>query len=205
MLKKYSLKALEKAINQAMNLDTEMPKKMQALHGKVLQMIIAPLDVSFFIQFQDGEMLLLDEFDGHADTIIHSSPIGLIRLSLLPSSKARSLFNDKVRMSGDIELGEQIKKLFDEMDIDWEGHLAHFTGDVVAHQIGSFMRKGKEFTDHFTQSMCQNVTVYLQEELRVFPTRNELNDFYTDIDELSLSVERLEAHLTQLLKAHETH
>ncbi|MCK1850929.1 YihY/virulence factor BrkB family protein, partial [Legionella pneumophila] len=35
-----------------------------------------------------------------------------------------------------------------EIDIDWEGHLAHFTGDVVAHQIGSFVRKGLEFKNH---------------------------------------------------------
>lgn len=203
MLKKYSLKALQLAINQAMSMDEQMPIKLRALSGKVLEMIIAPLDVRFFIQFKDEKMLLLDRYEGHADTIIHSNPIGLIRLSLLPASKARSLFNDKVRISGDIELGQQVKKLFDEMDIDWEGHLAHFTGDVVAHQIGSFVRKGMDFKKHFSESMSQNVTEYLQEELRVFPTRNELDDFFNDIDELSLSVERLQAHINQLMNLHE--
>ncbi|MCL9683016.1 ubiquinone biosynthesis accessory factor UbiJ [Legionella maioricensis] len=204
MLKKYSLKALQKAINQAMSLDEQMPNKLQALDGKVLEMIITPLNVNFFIQFKEGEMLLLDRYEEHPDTIIHSNPIGLIRLSLLPASKARSLFNDKVRMSGDIELGQNVKKLFDEMDIDWEGHLAHFTGDVVAHQIGSLVRKGMEFKKQFSQNMRQNVTEYLQEELRVFPSRNELDDFYNDVDELSLNVERLQAHVNQLLSDHET-
>ncbi len=204
MLKKYSLKALQKAINQAMSLDEQMPNKLQTLNGKVLEMIITPLNVNFFIQFKESEMLLLDRYDSHPDTIIHSNPIGLIRLSLLPASKARSLFNDKVRMSGDIELGQNVKKLFDEMDIDWEGHLAHFTGDVVAHQIGTLVRKGIEFKKQFNQNMRQNVTEYLQEELRVFPSRNELEDFYNDVDELSLNVERLQAHVNQLLSAHET-
>ncbi|WP_298623815.1 SCP2 sterol-binding domain-containing protein [uncultured Legionella sp.] len=199
MLKKYSLKALQKAINQAMNLDDMMHSKLLALDGKVLEMIISPLNVAFFIQFLNGEMLLLDHYDGHADTVIHSNPIGLIRLSLLPPSKARSLFNDKIRMSGDIEFGQQVKKLFDEMDIDWEGHLAHFTGDVVAHQIGSFIRKGMKFKNQFSSSMKQNVTEFLQEELRVLPSRNELEDFFNDVDDLSLSVERLQAHITQLL------
>lgn len=204
MLKKYSLKALQKAINQAMSLDELMPNKLEALDGKVLEMIITPLNVHFFIQFKERKMLLLDRYEEHPDTIIHSNPIGLIRLSLLPASKARSLFNDKVRMSGDIELGQNVKKLFDEMDIDWEGHLAHFTGDVVAHQIGSLVRKGIEFKKQFSQTMRQNVTEYLQEELRVFPSRNELDDFYNDVDELSLNVERLQAHVNQLLSDHET-
>lgn len=199
MLKKYSLKALQKAINQAMSLDDMMHSKLLSLDGKVLEMIISPLNVTFFIQFLNGEMLLLDQYDGHADTVIHSNPIGLIRLSLLPPSKARSLFNDKIRMSGDIEFGQHVKKLFDEMDIDWEGHLAHFTGDVVAHQIGSFIRKGMEFKNQFSSSMKQNVTEFLQEELKVLPSRNELEDFFNDVDDLSLSVERLQARITQLL------
>lgn len=205
MLKKYSLKALQKAINQAMSLDEMMHTKLMALDGKVLEMVISPLNVHFFIQFLNGDMLLLDQYDGHADTVIHSNPIGLIRLSLLPPSKARSLFNDKIRMSGDIEFGQQVKKLFDEMDIDWEGHLAHFTGDVVAHQIGSFIRKGMEFKNQFSTSMRQNVTEFLQEELRVLPSRNELEDFFNDVDDLSLSVERLQAHVNQLLNQNEVH
>lgn len=205
MLKKYSLIALQKAINQALYLDEQMPSKLQVLNGKVLEMVISPLNVNFFIQFEHGELLLLDKFDGHPDTIIHSNPIGLIRLSLLPASRARSLFNDKIRISGDIELGQNVKKLFDEMDIDWEGHLAHFTGDVVAHQIGSFVRKGIEFKNQVSQSMQLNITEYLQEELRLFPSKNELEDFYNDIDELALSVERLQAHVHQLMARNETH
>lgn len=203
MLKKYSLKALQKAINKAMLLDEHMPAKLLALENKTLEMIIAPLNVNFFIHFKNGEIQLLDHYDTRADTIIHSNPLGLIRLSLLPASQARSLFNDKIRMSGDIELGQQVKKLFDEMDIDWEGHLAHFTGDVIAHQIGSFIRKGMNLKQHFDDSMRQNLSEYLQEELRVVPSKNELEDFLVGVDELSLSVERLQAHVNHLLSRHE--
>ncbi|MDI1352769.1 MAG: SCP2 sterol-binding domain-containing protein [bacterium] len=204
MLKKYSLKALEKAINKALSLDEHMPAKLKRVDTKVLEMVISPLDSHFYIQFIDGQIHLLDQYDATPDTVIHSSPIGLIRLSLLPSSKARSLFNDKVRMSGDIELGQQVKQLFDELDIDWEGHLAHFTGDVVAHQIGSFVRKGLEFKRHFSDSMRHNVSEYLQEELRAVPGHEELNDFFHDIDKLSLDTERLEAHINLLMRANET-
>lgn len=203
MLKKYSLKALQKAIMQAISLDEQMPQKLQALHGKVLEMVITPLNVNFFIQFYESEMRLLDCYDGQPDTVIHSNPIGLIRLSLLPASKARSLFNDKVRMSGDIELGQKIKALFDDIDIDWEGHLAHFTGDVVAHQIGTLVRKGVAFRKQFSQTMQQNITEYLQEELRIFPSRHELDDFYSEVDEISLHVERLQAQVSHLLSHHE--
>ncbi len=195
MIKKYTLMALQKALNQALRLDESMPAKLHALDGRVLEMIVSPLNVHFFIRFAHHEMQLLAQFDGHPDTVIHSSPLGLIRLSLLPSSKVRSLFNDKIKLSGDIELGQQVKKLFDELDIDWEGHLAHFTGDVVAHQISSLFRQGLAFKNRIDTSLRQNITEYLQEEARVFPPCEEVDNFFNDIDELSLSAERLAAHV----------
>lgn len=205
MLKKYSLKALQKAINKAVQLDESMPAKLQALDKKCIEMVISPLNVNFFILFENREIVLLGHYDKEADTVIHSSPLGLIRLSLLPASKTRSLFNDKIRITGDTELGQHIKKLFDEMDIDWEGHLAHFTGDVVAHQIGSFFRKGLQFKKQVDESIRQNMAEYLQEELRVVPSKYELEDFFAEIDELSLSVERLQAHVNQLINHYEIH
>ena len=109
MIKKYSLKALQKAINHALALDSTMPDKIGKLHGKVLEIIVAPLGVNFYLRFEEQQLELLDSYEGQPDTIIHSSPLGLIRLSFLPASKARSLFNDKIRLSGDTELGLQVK------------------------------------------------------------------------------------------------
>lgn len=203
MIKKYSLKALQKAINHALALDESMPDKIAALHGKVLEIIVSPLGVNFYIAFQHEELQLLHHYDGQPDTIIHSSPLGLIRLSFLPASQARSLFNDKIRMSGDVELGQQVKKLFDELDIDWEGHLAHFTGDVVAHQLGSLFRQGLTFKKQLGDSLRHNLSDYLQEELRLFPPREEIDDFFNDIDKLALDVERLQAHINQLTAHYE--
>lgn len=52
--------------------------------------------------------------------------------------------------------------------------------------------------------MRQNVSEYLQEELRVTPTKYELEDFFAEVDELSLTVERLQAHVNQLVSRYES-
>jgi len=205
MIKTYTLKALQKAINHALTLDETFPAKMATLQGKVLEIIVNPLNVNFFICFTDTELELVADYTKQPDTVIQSSPLGLIRLSLLPASKVRSIFNDNIKISGDVELGQQIKKIFDDIEIDWEGHLAQFTGDVVAYQIGSFFRKGATIQQQVSKSLQQNITEYLQEELRMVPPREEIDDFFKDIDQLALSVERLEAHINQLTVAHETH
>jgi ubiquinone biosynthesis accessory factor UbiJ len=198
MIKKYSLMVLQKAIHQALALDESTPIKLAALDNKILEIIISPLDVNFFMHFTQNELQLLPNSTTKADATIHSSPLGLIRLSLLPASKVRSLFNDKIRISGDVELGQRVKKLFDELDIDWEGHLARFTGDVVAHQVGSLVKQGLSFKRQIGKSVQRDITEFLQEELRIFPPREEVNDFFHDIDDLSLRAERLAAHVKKL-------
>ena len=144
MIKQYSLLALQKAINHGLALDPTTPQKILALHGKILEIIVSPLEVHFYMHFSHTQIELLAKTPEQKkpNTTIHSSPLGLIRLSLLPASNVRSLFHENIRIIGDIELGQQVKQLFDGLDIDWEGHLAHFTGDVVAHQLGRFARGG---------------------------------------------------------------
>lgn len=205
MIKAYSLLILQKTINQALRLDPAMPLKLQPFQGKVLEIIISPLQVNFYLTFQQQSIQLLPTFSGPIDTVIHSSPLGLIRLSLLPSSKVRSLFNDQIRITGDVQLGQAIKNLFDEIDIDWEGHLARFTGDVVAFQIGSFIRKGIAFKNRVQTSMQHQVTEYLQEEICLTPTREEADHFFNEIDHLTLQLERIEARINQYLAHHDSH
>jgi ubiquinone biosynthesis protein UbiJ len=203
MIKQYSLNVLQSALNHALGLDKATVQKIRQLQGKVLQLVITPLNVQFYLVFTEDALRLLAKYDGLPDTIIYSSPLGLIRLSLLPSSKARSLFNDKIRISGDVELGQQVKQLFDELDVDWEGHLARFTGDVVAHQLGSFVRQGLDFKNQLSESLRQNASEYVHEELRLCPSQEELNDFYNEIDALVLQTDRLTAHVNQLLADYE--
>jgi ubiquinone biosynthesis protein UbiJ len=149
MIKDFSLKTLELAINTALKMDTQYIDKLTPLAHHSVELIVMPFQISFFMAFREDHITLSSTQNKPADTIIQSSPMGFIRLSFLPSSKARSLFNDKIRISGNTELGMAIKKLFDGLDLDWEGHIASFTGDIVAHQIGQFVQKTQDKCEGF--------------------------------------------------------
>lgn len=203
MLKKLSLQALQFALNQALSLDKSISEKLLTLDGKMIEIVIMPLQVHFYIQIEAGQMLLLEQTQDTPDTIIHSRPLGLIRLSLLPSSKTRSLFNDDIQISGDVELGRKLKKIFDSMQIDWEGHLAYFTGDVVAHHIGKIVRKGRHLKHQYMESFKKNTHDYLVNEMQWIPSQQELEQYYKDVDDLRLRTERLAAHIEYLMAQHE--
>lgn len=205
MIKKYSLIPLQKALNYALSLDKQSPQKMVVLEDKVIEIIIEPLDLNFFITVKNQQIVLFSTYDKEPDTVIKSSPLGFIRLSFLPASKARSLFNDKIKLKGNVEVGQQLKDIIDNLDIDWETHIAGFTGDVVAYQLGNFLRQGIAFTHKFTESMQHNTRDYIQEELRLLPAQEEVDDFCKDVDQLSLTVERLEATINLLMNTNDTY
>ena len=177
MIKKYSLIALQTAINQALKLDLNMPEKISALHGKVVKIIIAPFNVDFYLGFSEQQIQLMDEWEGVVNTVIESSPWGFMRLSLLPTAKTRPLFNSQVTMSGDVALGQAIKQLFDGVDIDWQSHLATLTGDVIAHQVSQMVETGKAYQYRVTNAWQTTLSDYLHEELRWFPPEEEIRDF----------------------------
>jgi len=199
MLKQLTLQTLQFAMNQAMGLDDKTVERLKTLEGKMIEMVILPLHVHFYLTFENGKILLLAESEQSPDTIIHTSPMGLIRLSFLPSSKMRSLFNDNIQISGDIHLGQELKEIFDQIDIDWEGHLAHFTGDVAAYHIGKVMRKGKDLHQRYSQSLKSNTKEYVLHEMQLTPTPAELEQFYQDVDDIRLRTERLIAHVNFLM------
>ncbi len=195
MIKDLSLKALEKAINHALSLDSESISRIKELEGQSVQIIIKPLNANFYMLFESGQIKLKAQYFKPTDTIIQSSPMGLIRLSFLPSSKVRSLFNDGVKITGNLELGLKLKNIIDHLDLDWEGHLALFTGDVVAHHVGNFVRRTYNWQQQFGQSMQETLREYVHEEARLFPSKEELHDFFNDVDALSLDVARFRAWL----------
>jgi len=203
MLQTISLTTLQFAINKALSLDFSSKEKIIQLEGKYIELVISPLNVHFYIGFSQGEILLLKNIDQNPDTVIHTSPLGLIRLSFLPASKMRSLFNDNIKISGDILIGQQIKELFDNINVDWEGHLAHFTGDVAAFHIGKVVKKGMQFKKKCLQQLQDNSKEFLLYELKLIANQNELEDFYQSVDETRLRVERLNAHINYLMAKNE--
>jgi ubiquinone biosynthesis protein UbiJ len=195
---------LQNALNKALQLDASLSTKLQPLQGKRVQLIITPLNLTFFIEFTAMGIQLSTDSLHAADTVIRSSPIHLLRMSVTPAAQIRALLNDDLQIEGNLELGLEIKRLLSNLDLDWEGELAQLTGDVVAHQIGRWVRGGIQRAQDIQTSLGTQCSEYLHEEARLFPPIEEVNDFFADIDELSLHVERLEAQLNYYRARHAT-
>ena len=195
-----AITGLESAINRYLRLDPESGKRLAGLAGRCINIHLEGLNVDLYIHPDEHGLQLKDSIEGEADTTLQGTPLALARLGL-GSNTEKSLFSGDVVISGDVETGQTFKAILDELDIDWEEQVSHLTGDIVAHQLGNLARRGRHALRHGLNTLEQDIGEYLQEELRVLPTRIETENFSNDVTRIGMDVERLEARVKRLQSA----
>jgi len=195
-----AITGLESAINRYLRLDPESGKRLAGLAGRCINIHLEGLNADLYIHPDEHGLQLKDSIEGEADTTLRGTPLALAQLGL-GSNTEKSLFSGDVVISGDVETGQTFKAILDELDIDWEEQVSHLTGDIVAHQLGNLARRGRHALRHGLNTLEQDIGEYLQEELRVLPTRIETENFSNDVTRVSMDVERLEARVKRLQSA----
>jgi ubiquinone biosynthesis protein UbiJ len=195
MLSNIMLTPLQYALNRYLQLDPELPPKLMQHEGKVLLIDVDGLPLSCYLKFTSGQIELYGDYAEPVNATISGTPLALFRLGMSHGDQALDLLREQVIINGDTAFAESIKQLLDKMQIDWEEQLAPLFGDVMAHEIGSVAHNVSDWTKTTCQSMQQNVTEYLQEEVQQLPPRLEIEDFYQQVDQLAMDVERLNARV----------
>ena len=110
------------------------------------------------------------------------------------------MLSGEIEITGDVRLGREFKKLLNEIDIDWEEHLAGIVGDVAANQFMQLTKKLGNWSRGAANSIAADLSEYLQEESRDVVSGAEMEMFYHDVDILRNDVDRLEARLEEQIK-----
>jgi len=189
--------SLESAFNRYLAMDPDAGPRLQSLEGRTIALELRGFDLVVWLRIAAGHVSVLPEPDTEADTTLRGTPLGFARLGLGGDS-ATTLFSGDVSISGDVEAGQAFKAVLDELDIDWEEQLAGISGDMVAHQLGNAARSAGNWLRQGRTTLEQDLGEYLQEELRVVPTRIEIENFIGDVDHLRMDLERIEARIRRL-------
>ena len=198
-------KGLQSAINRYLQLDPDSNARMAALDGRCIGIELVGLDLQLFIYPGEQGIRLSDHLDAEAeaDTVLRGTPLGMARLGLGQDTE-KTLFSGAVTISGDVETGQTFKGIMDAMDIDWEEQLSTLTGDVIAHQLANGARRIGTLLKHGRHTLQQDISEYLQEELRLLPARIETENFSSDVTRISMDAERLAARIRRLQDSSET-
>lgn len=159
------------------------PSLFTQLRTRTIAIKCSDLNKTWYISFEE-EIHVLDAIASQIDVTITSTVSGFTRYALQQDHSA-------IHIAGNMHVAQLLQQIFDDLAIDWEEVIAKYTGDVIAHKGMQILRdiKAIEIDD-----MLQE---YLQEEINMLPTKHEVSDFLTEVDQIRNRVERLQRRVEE--------
>ena len=194
------LGGLERSLNALLARDPAAPARLSRLAGQRLLVRLegSPLAVAMAYHAQGVDLMRPDDEPEHAfDAVVELDPETLGEL-LGGASVERLMFQGKLAVRGHIPLLEATRDLLLDLDLDWEGELAHWLGDVPAHSLAEGMRSLGRWGLRTRQELCADVSEYVFEEARLLPGRHQFEGLRDHLTELEIATDRLEARLERL-------
>lgn len=198
-LSPFAITQLEQALNGLLALDPETGARVNAVDGQIVLLKIANTGLDIYLASRDGRLHALAETDQEPAAILTGSPAAFMHIGFA-SIRGKPPTNAQIEIAGNQETGHAFLTIMEKLSIDWEEQLSKLTGDMVAHQAGNAARQAIQNADNMRVTLQNNLSEYLQEELRVLPTRIEIRNFSADITDMESRVQSLEKRIYQLGK-----
>ena len=193
------LAAAEAALNRALELAPAGAAALAELDENVFALHCTAPTVDVYLQPQRGSIRLMGIYDGPITTSIRGEASEFAALATA-SDPAAALINGKLELQGDSAPLIELQRALSQLDVDWEAPLVGALGDVVGHQLAEMLRGVFSWSKQASASFGRQLEEFIHEEARLSPPRLELEDFYKDVQQLGLRVERLESRTARLRK-----
>ena len=191
------LATLEGLINRALTLAPRASAELAELEDCVFALECTSPALDIYLQPGRGRVRLMGFYDGPVTTRVRGAAADFTELAAA-DDPAASLINGALELAGDSAPLLELQQILGTLDVDWEAPLVDTLGDVVGHQLAEILRAGFSWGRQARVSLERQLEEFIHEEARLSPPRLELEDFYGDVQELSLRVERLESRSRRL-------
>lgn len=187
----------EFALNQAVRLDEQQGQAFHPLRDKVIALNLRDLNSTLYVLFTDYGISVQNTLQGEADAEIETSLGDLLSFAHTGQLKHATYQQDTV-------LAEAFVNALSALEIDWEEHLSHYTGDLIAFKIGHAARSMMQTKAAAKQQIGDTLKEYLQFELNALPTHSQVQRFgkqvlhtQKDVETLAERIDALSRQLSQ--------
>jgi ubiquinone biosynthesis protein UbiJ len=186
--------------SRLMATDPTTLERLGELNGKVIALDFEGTGMSVYLLPSAGGIHLRETWDGEVDVHMIGKPTELIKMGMAgktPVTPGRI----NMKIEGDLHVGQQFKKILDDMQIDWEELLAQHIGDTAAYHAGRAAREIGSRLRGALKTAAEGSSEYLRFETGVLPVDWRVREFLDDVDRLRQDVDRLEMRINRLRNA----
>ncbi len=185
-------KTIESVLNTAIRLDEQKGQAFKALEDKVIKVTLTPITSPLYFLFTNYMVSVQNQLTGEPDAALECTLFDFMSLPL-----NRSLPTSSIK--GDESIALQFIDGLCGLDIDWEEHLSHYTGDLVAFKIGHGIRSFFEQKQTTKNNLGETVKEYLQFEINTLPTQSQVKHFAQKVQQTQDEVDQLAIRIEALL------
>ena len=187
------------ALNRYLQQDYERACHLNQIEGKIIRIVVREINLDLIFNVQDTSLLEMEDVDINADVEINVSArilpdyfMGVERDQLIKSGS--------IEIKGDTHVASVLQNTLREIEIDWEEIISRYIGDMAAYQLGKGARALHGFGQRLRENMRQDLRDYLQDNVQVAATQEEVDQFIKEVDMARAQVDRLEARIARLQK-----
>lgn len=139
------------------------------------------------------------EYEHPADAALELTWAGL-DLIRQPEKLAQFIREHKVDLQGDPALFNTFSALFSQLNIDWEGELANYTGDVLAHWLFRGAHLSQQKMKQLLKQTQQDLGEAITEEWKLAPNSLQIAMFCDGVTLLAKQTDQLLHKVEQILE-----
>ncbi len=198
-IKMAVLAGLEKQLNNVLPLDPLTLKKLGELSGTVVDVQCSEPEFQCYFFLDKTGIRLAGYYEGEVDTGLRGS---LVTLADMVAHRDHPL--DKVpglETWGSADTLHNLSHIHQSVEFDWEAALCKVFGDIGGHMLAQGLSFASEQTAKVRTLAVNNLEGYLQEELQLLPSRNEVEAFALDVAELKSAIDALGESINPLKRS----
>ncbi|MGY6217448.1 ubiquinone biosynthesis accessory factor UbiJ [Methylolobus aquaticus] len=174
--------------------------QLQALSGRTIALRVDPPGfTAYLLPTPEGLQIQMESGSTPHATLTGSLP-AFARLGL-GRSPHQALAAGDIRIDGNTDVADALRKLFSGASREWRERVSSLLGPIVAGHVAGVTDAARVWAERTATTVREDVTEFLQEEVREVPAPAEGEAFLSGVDRLREDCDRLEARLMRLRNA----
>ena len=186
----------EELLNRVLAKDPHFQRQLAKFAGKSLQINVHPPGIIVTALLEKERIRLLSTGAELLDIQITASitgNVGQLLPLILEKRDNRPLSNPALAITGDASFIQELHASLSSLDIDWQDYLAPLLGNLITNELSHISNDIRNWSKQASVNMRRNVNEYLTEEERIFPKKEQLDDFSEELDYLKIRIDRINA------------
>lgn len=193
---------LELAGNNALRYDEQSLDRLAGLHGRTMTLVVK-LPGKMGIQQvsvspQPHGIEFSQTLEDSPDVTLTATLGALVKISR-DGLDGANLDAGELEIKGDPIVGQRFAGVLADMDIDWEGLMAEYIGEVPASLLSTGLGKAKEIADDSRSVLKSHLTRLLQDDMNIIADKAAVDKYLDEVDIIRADTERLQARLKRVL------